>query len=565
MFYSIQRAHSLCLAALFVCGFLSFPALAAGSRVKLAWDTNPEVRVAGYRIYRTEAGKSQILLNKDELLPEPYYVDTGAQKGVTYQYVVSAVDAQGQESPFSDEIKVTVELQPDSETFFPAGLTADQSLSDVHVGTSVLNMLPEPTPVHLSSLDGDGLAGGLNTDLNLNPFGGFRRMVRDLAPGLAAPATLVASGQRGAFEPVVTLVNDAITRLDGLTGTGESSRVLFLPIARQVASLYIYGGNLLETTVVSLSNPDFGQAAQVKLELFDQSGKVTHTAQAEIRPRASALKNLQQLFRVNGLHEGYLKVTSDIPIQGFELVGFARQSLASLWGTPGERSRALTLPYFFAGAGGDTQIRLINLEPFEVTARFSLHVDWDSETLKREFTIPANGLLVKTVGTLLGQPPELSKTGRLEVVTTTNNGAEEIYGRMVGVACYTANSQKAKAAVQLAPRPSLGYVLPALLQSAEQGYFTALSLVNAGPGANVVEMQAVDDQGNLLREHSLVLTPGGHVVDLLDGQEFFGSQFQQTTGHLRIRSTAPLFASAVIGNRQMDFLWGAGLIRTDGE
>ena len=98
-----------------------------------------------------------------------------------------------------------------------------------------------------------------------------------------------------------------------------------------------------------------------------------------------------------------------------------------------------------------------------------------------------------------------------------------------------------------------------------RGYFTALSLVNAGTGFNVVEMQAMDDQGNLLREHSLVLAPGGHVIDLLDGQEFFGSQFRQTTGHLRIRSTAPLFASAVIGNRGMDFLWGAGLIRTDGE
>ena len=416
MFYSIQRSHSLWLAVLFLCGLLFIPSLAAGSRVKLAWDTNPEVRVAGYRIYRTESGKSQILLNKDKLLPEPYFVDTGARTGATYHYAVSAVDVQGQESSFSDEIEVTVGArQADSETFFPAHLAADQSLSKILVGTSILNMLPEPTPVHISSLDGEGLAGGLNTDLSLNPFGGFRKLAQDLAPGLAAPTTLVASGQRGAFEPAITVVDQTLTRLDGLTGAAESSWVLFLPIVRQVLNLYLFSGAFLETTVVSLSNPDSDRVAQVKLELYDQTGHVTHTAGVEIRPRASRLKNLQQLFRVNSLREGYLKITSDIPIQGFELVGFSRQSLASLWATPGERSRALTLPYFFAGAGGETQVRLINLESFEVMARFSFHLDADGQTITREFKIPANGLLVQNVGTLLGLPADRSNTGRFRL------------------------------------------------------------------------------------------------------------------------------------------------------
>ncbi|RPH54177.1 MAG: hypothetical protein EHM89_18940 [Acidobacteria bacterium] len=317
--------------------------------------------------------------------------------------------------------------------------------------------------------------------------------------------------------------------------------------------------------MVALSNPYSDRAAQVKLELCDQGGQVTHTTNIEIRPRASRLSNLQQLFQVDTLPEGYLKVTSDIPIQGFEVVGYSGESLVSMWGTAGERRRALTLPYFFVGAGGDTQVRLINLEDFEVTARFSFRLDLDGGTFERELKIPAKGLLVQNIGALLGLPTDQSNTGQIQVVTTANNGREEIYGRVVGVACYTANSQKAAATVHLAPRASRGYVLPALLQSAEQGYFTALSLVNAGAGFNVVEMQAMDDQGNLLGEHSILLAPGGHVIDLLDGLEFFGSQFRQTTGHLRIRSTAPLFASALIGNRNMDFLWGAGLIRTDGE
>jgi hypothetical protein len=534
--------------------------------VKLAWDTNPEVRVAGYRVYRTETGKPQILLNKDTLLPEPCYIDTTVTKGSTYRYAVSAVDVTGQESPFSGEIAVTVEPRHvDSKTYIPGRMATDQMLSNLVTGTSLVNMGTEPTTVRLYSLDSNGVGNGLDREVALGPLAGFKSLVHELMPAQTAPATLVANGEKGSFEPVFTVVDQNLKRLDGLTGVGEASRELYFPIARQITGISLYSVIFLETTLVSLSNPDAEQTAHAKLELVDHSGKVTHTCAIEIRPNAGRLNNLQQLFRSANIRDGYLKVTSDIPIQGFETVGFTQQSVASLWGLTGERSRSLTLPYFFAGAGAETQVRVINLESFEVSARLAFRMDSDGARLEREIKIPANGMLIENIGNLLGLPGETSHTGQLEVVTTGNNGREEVYGRVAGIACYNANSQKAKAGARLQARPSQGYVLPALLQSVEQGYFTALSLTNPGDSSNRVEIQAVDDKGNLVREHSFVLSPKGRVVDLLDGTQFFGSDFRQTTGQLRIRSTAPLFASALVGNQNYDFFWGVGLIETEGE
>ncbi len=565
MFYSI-RTYRPFIAGLFLSGLLSVCAFAAGSRVKLAWDTNPEVRVAGYRVYRTETGKGQVLLNKDSLLPEPYYIDTAVTKGSTYRYAVSAVDLTGQESPFSGEIQVTVEpRRVDSMTYIPTRMTVDQSLRNMMVGTSLINMLPEPTTVRLYSLDANGVANGFDKEVPLGPLGTFKSLMNELMPAQMTPATLVEKGDKRSFEPVLTMMDQTLKRLDGLTGTGETSRELYFPVARQVTGVSLFSVILLDTTLVSLSNPDTEQTAHAKLELIDSSGKVTHSSEIEICPNGGRLNNLQHLFRSMSIRDGYLKVTSDIPIQGFETVGFTQQSVASLWGMTGERSRSLTLPYFFSGAGAETQVRLINVEGFEVTARFAFRMDSDGARLEREIKIPAKGMLVENVGTLLGLPRETSQTGHMEVVTIGNSGGEEVYGRVVGTAYYNANSQKATAGARLQARPSLGYVLPALLQSAEEGYFTAVSLTNPNDIPNVLEIQAFDDQGNLVREHSLVLTPNGRVVDLLDGMYFFGSGFRQTRGQLRIRSTAPLFASALIGNKTFDFLWGVGLIETDGE
>lgn len=72
-------------------------ALAAAGRVRLVWDPSPEEDVAGYLVYRSRPGEEPAPLF-DDPLPRTDYEDRDVAAGVTYVYLVTAVDLAGSES-----------------------------------------------------------------------------------------------------------------------------------------------------------------------------------------------------------------------------------------------------------------------------------------------------------------------------------------------------------------------------------------------------------------------------------------------------------------------------------
>lgn len=69
----------------------------------LSWDPSATVGV-GYRVYRsTESGDSYALLNS-ALVSTTSFTDSTVEKGETYFYVVTAVDADRNESEYSNEV-----------------------------------------------------------------------------------------------------------------------------------------------------------------------------------------------------------------------------------------------------------------------------------------------------------------------------------------------------------------------------------------------------------------------------------------------------------------------------
>ncbi|MGI9101258.1 MAG: fibronectin type III domain-containing protein [Terriglobales bacterium] len=70
--------------------------------VDLTWAPNTESDLAGYNVYRSEAGQQPVKIN-NELVKTPSYRDTAAAAGHEYTYTVSAVDLRNNESPRSAE------------------------------------------------------------------------------------------------------------------------------------------------------------------------------------------------------------------------------------------------------------------------------------------------------------------------------------------------------------------------------------------------------------------------------------------------------------------------------
>ncbi|MFY9674568.1 MAG: hypothetical protein WAK13_08935 [Terriglobales bacterium] len=75
--------------------------------IDLIWAPVASADLAGYNIYRSEAGGSPVRLNS-ELVKTPSYRDMSVASGKTYTYRVSAVDVRGNESDRSGEASESV-------------------------------------------------------------------------------------------------------------------------------------------------------------------------------------------------------------------------------------------------------------------------------------------------------------------------------------------------------------------------------------------------------------------------------------------------------------------------
>ncbi|MFZ0958547.1 MAG: hypothetical protein WAN60_19555 [Candidatus Sulfotelmatobacter sp.] len=75
--------------------------------IDLVWAPVTDLDLAGYNVYRREAGGVAVKVNR-ELVKTPAYRDANVAAGKTYLYSVSAVDVRGNESARSGEARETV-------------------------------------------------------------------------------------------------------------------------------------------------------------------------------------------------------------------------------------------------------------------------------------------------------------------------------------------------------------------------------------------------------------------------------------------------------------------------
>lgn len=85
---------------------LNFTAGVAHS-VALSWNASTSV-VAGYNVYRSIVSGNQYSRVNSALVGGLAFTDTGLQSGSTYYYVTTAVDSNGNESTFSNQVTANI-------------------------------------------------------------------------------------------------------------------------------------------------------------------------------------------------------------------------------------------------------------------------------------------------------------------------------------------------------------------------------------------------------------------------------------------------------------------------
>ena len=64
--------------------------------------------MVGYRVYRSETSKTLYIPLNDVSVDALTYADTAVTSGTIYYYVVTAIDAAGAESTYSNQVKAVV-------------------------------------------------------------------------------------------------------------------------------------------------------------------------------------------------------------------------------------------------------------------------------------------------------------------------------------------------------------------------------------------------------------------------------------------------------------------------
>ena len=73
----------------------------------LNWTANSESDLAGYNVYRSQTSGSDYVQVNISLVTQNAYQDSGLTNGVTYYYVVTAVDESDNESQYSEEVNTS--------------------------------------------------------------------------------------------------------------------------------------------------------------------------------------------------------------------------------------------------------------------------------------------------------------------------------------------------------------------------------------------------------------------------------------------------------------------------
>lgn len=440
---------------------------------------------------------------------------------------------------------------------FPSGTPLDDSF----VGIAFANLSSLATEVSVQGFDPDGVPSG-DTPLRLALGAGAQRAVLSSELGNLSAASALSA--RGAPSPIRTFLMFGDFQQTGLDGIGrelQAARELYFLEALQSPS---------RQSRVFLFNPD-GRLANVALRAFDAAGSQVAEAGLSLSPGASLNAAFAEVLGAQAASTGgYVRMTSDSPLQGFEVIA-SSTGVAAAAGQIVRNNLILLAPHVFVDdQGGDTVLRLLNLHAEALQVDAALSSPQAGGFLTASMEIEAGQVLERSIKELfdlggfasngafsaslaltfsdrdsLSPPPFPTGFGVLGSVTLRGGAFETVLPLQSG--------QDFQAL--LGPRFVRRTAVLQVAQSSQLNVFTGLSVWNPFTTASQARLEAFDSQGVRTASKAFVLNPGQRAVDLLDGPEWFGPGFDQVGGYLIIEARrTPVLTTALFGRTDLSFL-----------
>ena len=568
--HQVRRSRLPASAALVSAGFV---AVASGADIYLEWDSNSERDLAGYHVYRSlTPGTGYVRANR-ALLSSNKYLDDSLESERVFYYVVTAVNRQGLESAFSQELKVYSGSEDPDENDVEGPIVEDV-LDDDEFDDSVVDGGQDPVandapggqlliPLRLESEGGEFAQGFIATALvNVSREQNFPRFSlldsegNELGNGLGNPlqpqgqsvfstiefdrpefaSLLVAQGALGPLSGAFWAGDAERGRLAGLWADADASTRLFLPLSE----VRPQEGD----TLVFIANPSLDQDCRVRLSLHLASGQAFNEIILNLAGGGSISDSISSLFPgADG--PGYLQASSDLPLQGFALEtrGGDYASLPARSATP---VRRLFAPqYRVDPQGGDSEILLLNLEQVPVRAMLKAFDQDGNIRAARLLDLPPRSLFVKRLSAYVVPWGGQGVQGHLRV--ELGETPRKVLGSVTII-----GAKGALASEEMGSRGFEESLIPRLASADHDEISSQLSILNLGSEQAEAVVQLFNERGRLELQRVIYIEAGGLSSRSLF--DLFGWQAASIRGHLRIESESPLVSLLSLANREGGFL-----------
>jgi hypothetical protein len=526
--------------------FLSMCRLAPASDVTLAWDPSPSGSVAGYKLYM--GNTSGVYQTSVFVGNHTWYQWTGLSADPHY-FVVTALDAYGNESSFSNEVSInTTPSKASPGVFllprFQAGQHSFLPDEENWTGIALTNTGLGSADLTFTALDSEGnaLAGPqIVNPATLRIYGGNQLARLDteiFGNGIlqSDPNSWIRVESSGpGISGFYLMFNNDVTLMDG-------SYFSSLPLADFVLTDIEDSGS----TRISVAN-DNSVNATVDFELVTAGGSVLKSVSRNIKARGSMAADLFGDLFIEATPDptNYVRAYSNPAVHAFELMLQETDSIAILAGQQaGAGSPVLFSPQYVADETYRTSLSIINLDPRAGSVRLRLRGDDGSQigTVRTAALEPNGKLYIEDQGFFQASQ---SSGGYVEIAS---DGIKLTGSVLFG-------DIRRRAFLSALPLVSSLQTSAVFSHVASNDlYFTGIAIVNPNATEASVELQVYSDEGNRIDSTRIRIPAGQRRCRLLT--EFLPAMagISQLKGYIRLNSDIPVASFCMFGTHSLSML-----------
>lgn len=387
------------------------------------------------------------------------------------------------------------------------------------------------------------------TDLEFAAYGHSGAML----PGQLNPASrpLGASAQLAIFDHQLFGFDSAAPSVGSVLGLSQSKPAGFYLFLDLGARLFSTGANAVadaERDLIFMKhksnaegkaryvvfNPGAMQSA-FTAKLYREDGTGAGEAIAgTIQPKGSVILDFDSVQASSG----YIRVESDQPLAGVELVSTGELQAALGAFSPDSQTR-LFFPHYAVGGNYSTMIGIVNTGDSEAALTLNAYEGTGKLIGSIDLSLPARGQMLKTVTELFGVPSDGPLRAGYLVVQSSKPG-------IMGFTSftYTDGDRKAEAMIPADATPSRRLLFSHIAQGVNAGnglpYHTGIALLNPFGTAFDFTISVYDGSGALVAEDTQTIGARERISKILthpvEGVGFFTRDLVLGNGHVEVAS-----------------------------